>query len=70
MIASPSRLEDQRIRLMMLEVMEICLRHGDINTAKNIGESSATIKRRIDTHDYSGEDRWDRLCKGLTNQET
>jgi hypothetical protein len=62
MICSPSRLEDQRIRMMMLEVMEISLRHGDVDNARSIGESSAKLKRRIDTHDYKVEDKWHGIC--------
>lgn len=49
----------------MLECTAICLRNGLTEQARSIGESSAKLKTRIDTHDYSKEDKWHRI----TNQE-
>lgn len=65
-IANPSREEDRRARLDMLECTAICLRNGLTDTARAIGESSRTLKRRIDTHDYSREDGF---LRKLINQE-
>lgn len=67
MIASPTRIEDMKARRDMLECMGICLRLGLTKTAKEIGQASSTLKRRIDTHDYRREDAWERR---LTNQQT
>lgn len=58
MIASPNRQEDMYARMFMLEAMEICLRTGHVDSAKSIGQASAIMKRRIDTHDYKLDDKW------------
>lgn len=56
MIISPNRTEDMKARADMLECVEICLKHGLTDEAREIGTANATLKKRIDTHDYSKED--------------
>lgn len=56
MIASPSRTEDIRIRALMLDAMEICIRTGQVEKAKEIGQASASLKEKIITKDYRSED--------------
>lgn len=62
-LVSPSREEDRRARLDMLECIGVCLRNGLTDHARSIGESSRTLKNRIDTHDYSIEDKWNRITQ-------
>lgn len=64
MIYSASRREDQKARADMLECMEICLRNGLTEEAREIGKASATLKKRIDTHDYSKENKWEQSIQG------
>jgi len=61
MIASPTRIEDMKIRQTMLDALESCLALGFNEHAKDIGEASRKIKERIDTHDYTQEDKNYRL---------
>lgn len=55
---SPSRKLDMQARANMLYAIEVALRHGDTETAKAIGVSSARVADRIRTKDYSQEDAW------------
>lgn len=56
MIVSPSRAEDMRWRLQLLNDMEKDLREGRPITAKEIGRMTAWLDKRIKTHDYVRED--------------
>jgi hypothetical protein len=58
MIASPSKTLDIRARYYMLEAMEICLRTGHTEIAKSLGEGSVSLKKRLETFDYSKEDKY------------
>jgi len=57
MIASPTRIEDMKIRQDMLDALESCLALGLTSHAKDIGEASTALKTRIDTKDYTREDK-------------
>lgn len=67
-LASRAREEDRRARLDMLESAAICLRNGLTDQAREIGEASAKLKKRIDTRDYSIEDKWSRITQPLENK--
>lgn len=61
MLYSLAKREDLHGRSFMLECMEILLRLGRTEDAKAIGVSSAKLKQRLDTHDYSKEERWEKI---------
>ncbi len=62
---------DIRARKLMLEAAEICLRVGQPEAAKSMLADSKKLADRIDTHDYSKEERLEQIIAGnLTNQET
>ena len=56
MIISPAQIEDMKIRTLMLEATEICVRNGLMEHAKDIGAASKKMAQRIATHDYKHED--------------
>lgn len=56
MIASPTRAQDLRIRYLLLECIEICVRIGRIEEAKEIGANAKIIKERIERNSYPRQD--------------
>lgn len=65
MIASPSRQDDMLFRLKMLEEVEWWItrysatkREYALEIAKMFGEVCAGLKKRIEGHDYSTDDKW------------
>ncbi len=58
MIFSPARLVDLKFREQVLNDLEWAISMGYTETAQSIGELSATLKKRIDTHDYKREDAY------------
>lgn len=57
MIVSSLKIEDMRLRSMILDVLEISIRHGYVDLAKEIGRHSAAIKHRIETNDYFASEK-------------
>lgn len=55
-MVSPAREYDRKIRQNVLEVLQVCLRLGDVENAKLYGAESARLKKRIETYDYRAED--------------
>lgn len=53
MMYSQNRKEYIETRAVMLEAMQICLRTGNLDEAKSIGESARKLKDKIEKHDYS-----------------
>lgn len=56
-MVSETREEDRAIRVLMLECMQIAIRHGLIEQAKDIGLSARKMAEKIKTHDYTQADR-------------
>ena len=56
MIISPSKAEDIRWRVSLLQEMAMDLRQGRLLTAKEIGRMTSWLDTRIKTHDYARED--------------
>lgn len=71
MIFSPTRFEDMKFRQQLLDDIEWMVSTGKLELAKNVMMLSATMKQRIETHDYSREDAWleqERKLIGNQNQ--
>ncbi len=66
-MVSPSKLLDMRMRGKVLEAVEILVRLGLVENAKVAGQLSATLKNRIDTHDYSREDAFEAKLQEVKN---
>jgi hypothetical protein len=50
------------MRTLTLENLEIALRHGFVDTAKELGLTAKLLRDRIDTHNYAEDDaRTDRI---------
>lgn len=47
---------DIKMRTETLETIEVCLQHGDIETAKILGKISEDLKKKIETYDYTKDD--------------
>lgn len=62
MIFSPTKKQDMQNRANMLYAVEVCLKNGLTDTAKEIGVVSAKLADKIRSCDYSQEDatlaRW------------
>lgn len=58
MIASHYKKLLMEARKDMLEDIKTALRLGNVGIAKEIGEASATLKKNIETKDYSRTDAW------------
>lgn len=56
MIASLEKLADMQARAECLELMEICLRRGDIETAKEFGATAAKYAEML-KGDYKARDK-------------
>ncbi len=59
MIYSEKKRDFLEARTLMLEAMKICLRTGNLGIAKDIGKSSAIIKKRIEQNNYGTTNRAD-----------
>ncbi len=57
-LASESRANDRQTRVLMLEAMQISLRNGLVDNAKQIGAAAAKLNQRIKTKDYSKDDAY------------
>jgi len=57
MIISPTREQDRRRRVLILEIMELCLKAGMREAAETCGEISRTLAEQIKTADYSLQDK-------------
>lgn len=53
---SPSREEDRKIRLTLMETMATCTKLGLTEHVKEIGQTSKKFAENIKTKDYSRED--------------
>jgi hypothetical protein len=56
MINSYNKTQDIEMRMLTLENMEICLKHGLVERAKELGLVARRLKHKIDTHNYTKED--------------
>jgi len=56
MIYSAAKAEDVRLRIGLLEDMEMLLRMGYSEAAQGAGKASKHLADRIKSHDYSKED--------------
>jgi len=61
---SRAKLEDMKLRAQYLDLVEFSLMRGDTESAKFFGDFSKKLKERIETHDYTEEDKmYDNLVK-------
>ena len=72
MIGSKGKLWDMKMRKGLLELMEVLVRTGNTELAKEVGKTSKLYAQRINNHDYKHEDEdWaivdelDRLAKTI-----
>lgn len=56
MIGSKGKLWDMKIRKGLLELMEVLVRLGKTDVAKEVGKTSQLYAHRINNHDYKKED--------------
>jgi hypothetical protein len=61
MIASRRKLEDMRTRAAMLDVLEIQVRNGLTEDAKEVGKASQKLAEKIRTHDYTHDKTFEEI---------
>jgi hypothetical protein len=61
MIASRRKLEDMRTRAAMLDVLEIQVRNGLTEDAKEVGKASQKLAEKIRTHDYTNDKTFEEI---------
>lgn len=69
MIASPSKLEDMKLRAILIEDMGNALAKGRTDFAKELGALSKKLAHKIATYDYSEEDKSAGRLKEMERRE-
>lgn len=67
MIISRAKLDDMKIRDLMLSVMEVAVRTGHLDIAKEIGEYSQQLATHITIHNYTKQDSFIKRLHGILN---
>lgn len=57
MVVSHGREYDRAVRKSILEIIQICILQGKMEEAKKFGFESARLKKKIETFDYSKQDK-------------